>query len=96
MIASFVVSRGQQHFNLASLTPQALSYDNKIEKVNLSDLVSRDSKLLRAGDPTKRAIVVFYDSRVGTHNEYMNILEIRQVFKRARNFDILLVDLAKQ
>jgi len=52
--------------------------------------------LLRAGDPTKKTIAIFYDSRVGTHSEYLGILKVKQVFKRAIGFDVLLIDLADQ
>ena len=52
--------------------------------------------MLRAGDPTKKTIAVFYDSRVGTHSEYLSILKVKQVFKRAIGFEVLLIDLAGQ
>lgn len=62
----------------------------------MGDLIKGDSLLLRAGDPAKKALVVFYDSRVGTHSEYMGILEVKQIFKRAKKFDVVLIDLAGQ
>jgi len=50
--------------------------------------------LLRAGNPSKKAIAIFYDSRVGTHSEYLDKLNVKQVFARLSDYDVVLVDLA--
>ena len=38
-----------------------------VKKVSLGDLADKKQDLLRAGDPNRRAVAIFYDSKVGTH-----------------------------
>ena len=58
--------------------------------------LSESSTLLRAGDPRRKAIAIFYDSKVGTHSEYLNVLGVKQIFDRLPAYEVLLVDLATQ
>ena len=59
----------------------------------MADLAS-DENLLRGGDPCKKSIAIFYDSRVGTHSEYLSILKVRQVFSRLADYEVVLLDIA--
>ena len=55
---------------------------------------------MKAGDPSRRALALFYDSRVGTHREYVDLLGVKGVFDRLTKgrsgeaTDVLLIDIA--
>ena len=52
------------------------------KSVSLRDLCDPASSLLRAGSPDTTTIAIFYDSKVGTHSEYLAKLEVAEVFER--------------
>ena len=66
-----------------------------VKKISLSELTN-SSHLLRAEYPSQKSIAIFFNSKVGTHTEYLSILKVKQIFKRVKGFDVLLVDLADQ
>lgn len=49
---------------------------SRVKRMTLLDFAA-NGNLLTAGDPSKKAIAVFYDSSVGTHSEYVDILRVR-------------------
>ena len=61
-----------------STLASALAHQStNIKKVKLGDLLKSDNNLLKAGSKNKTTIAVFYDSRVGTHSEYLSILGVK-------------------
>ena len=72
---------------------EAALKSSRPKKISFSEL-AEDQNLLRAGDPNKKAIAVFYDSRIGTHSEYLDILAMKQTFERLSDYEVLLIDLA--
>ena len=65
-----------------------------VRKVKITELVSE--KLMLGGSKMNPTVItVFYDSRVGTHQEYISVLGVKQIFDRVNVDQILLVDLAE-
>ena len=101
LLAGFTLHQLHRHNNYFSMasalstSPAMVSEKGRVRKIKLSELAENES-LLRGGDPSKRAIAIFYDSRVGTHSEYVSILGVKQTFARLANYEVLLVDLAEQ
>ena len=59
--------------------------------MTLAELGDSDS-ILRAGNPDKQSVTIFYDSKVGTHQEFLDILSLKQIFARLGAFEVVLVD----
>ena len=43
-------------------------------------MVAESETLLRAGNPDVKRVAIFYDSKVGTHSEYLAVLEVKQIW----------------
>lgn len=63
-----------------------------MRKVRLPEL-GKDDVVLQAGSSTS-LITIFYDSRVGTHQEYLSVLGVKQIFDRVAVDQVVLIDIA--
>ena len=83
----------------AGQTTSAANFRSKpaiVRRMTLKELVE-DEKVLRAGERTNPTIItILYDSSVGTHQEYLSVLGVKQIFDRVAVDQVLLVDLADQ